>query len=461
MTSPAVLDTAFVREALGETLVSAAGPDAAFTRAVIDSRRARHGDLFVALPGERVDGHDFVRAAIQAGATGALLARDVPGIEQAARFIVPDTLAAMQRLAVGWRNALDATEVVGVTGNVGKSTTKLIVAAILAARYRVQVNEANYNNEIGVPLCLLELRPDTERAVIEMGMYTTGEIALLCTWTRPHIGIVLNVGPVHLERAGSIEAIARAKCELPEALPADGHAILNADDPLVRAMADHTRARVWLFGTSADAHVHGSEVMSHGADGFDCTVTYEAQRARIRVPLPGAHLLSNVLAAITAALADGVPFEACMRAVEALRIPTRLAVRPLPGDVTLLDDTYNASPAATIAALDLLAETPGRHVALLGDMLELGQVADAEHDRVGRHAATRCDALYTVGTLAARISAAARDAGLAASTHCASKDAAIEALRGALRPGDVLLVKASRALALETVVRALEAGSAA
>ena len=462
MTPVPSLDSTFVRDALGESLREFAGPETHFDRAVIDSRHAQAGDLFVALPGERVDGHDFAAAAVAQGASGALLTHDVAGIESAARFLVPDTLEALQRTAVAWRDALTSTQVVGVTGNVGKSTTKLITAAVLAARYRVQVNEANYNNEIGVPLCLLELRPETERAVIEMGMYTTGEIALLCRWTRPHIGIVLNVGPVHMERAGSLDAIARAKRELPESLTEADHAVLNADDPLVRAMAEHTRGRVWLFSASADStdiDVRGTVLASHGASGFDASIAYAGEEARVRVPLPGAHLLSNVLAAVTAGLADGVPFADCVRAVEALHIPTRIAVRTLPGDVTLLDDTYNASPAATVAALDLLAETPGRHLALLGDMLELGAVSQAEHVRVGRHAAQRCDALFTIGDLAAVIATAAREAGLAA-THCATKDAAVEALRAALRPGDVLLVKASRALALETVVRALESGAA-
>ncbi len=336
------------------------------------------------------------------GATGLLLSRPVPGIEAAARFFVADPLRALQHLAVAWRDALVDLEVVGVTGNVGKSTTKLITAAVLETRYRVQAHRANYNNEIGVPLCLLELRPDTERAVIEMGMYTTGEIAQLGRWTRPRIGIVLNVGPVHLERAGSLEAIARAKRELPEALPAEGHAILNIDDPLVEAMAAHTAARVWRIGTSPAADVRGSEVVSRGADGFEFTLTYEAQSRRVHIPLPGGHLVTNVLAAAAAGLADGIEFDAVCAALETLDVPTRLAIRRLPNDVTILDDTYNASPAATIAALDLLGETPGRRLALLGDMLELGEMATAEHARVGRHAAGVVDALFTVGALAQR-----------------------------------------------------------
>ncbi|MEX2446368.1 MAG: Mur ligase family protein, partial [Dehalococcoidia bacterium] len=237
--SAAVLDAGFVAGALAPHLRSRGGTteDATpFVGAAVDSRRVRAGDLFVALPGEQTDGHDYAPAAVRAGAAGCLLSRPVPGTEDAAVFLVDDTLASLQALGAGWRRALTGTEVVGITGSVGKTTTKGIVAALLAARYRVQANPLNYNNEVGVPLCLLELRPDTERAVIEMGMYTTGEIALLCEWARPRTGIVLNVGPTHLERAGSIDAIVRAKRELPEALPEDGAAVLNADDPHVRSM---------------------------------------------------------------------------------------------------------------------------------------------------------------------------------------------------------------------------------
>jgi UDP-N-acetylmuramoyl-tripeptide--D-alanyl-D-alanine ligase len=449
------ISTDFARTALADQLRSFEGSAATFQRAVIDSRLVRPGDLFVALRGEQADGHDYAADAVARGATALIVDHDVLGAEAAARFIVGDPLTALQQLAVAWRDSLRTCEVVGVTGNVGKSTTKLITAAVLAQRYRVQVNEANYNNEIGVPLCLLELRPDTERAVIEMGMYTTGEIALLCSWTRPRTGIVLNVGPVHLERAGSLEAIARAKRELPESLTVGGHAILNADDPVVRAMREYTSARVWFFGEADGADVCGSEVSSHGAKGFEFTLTHRNERAHVHVPLPGAHLLSNVLAAAAAGIADGVPFDDVVSALEALDVPTRLAIRELPGGVTLLDDTYNASPVATIAALDLLAETPGRHLALLGDMLELGELADTEHDRVGAHAAGVCDRLFTVGELGRRISNAAAISGLAHVSHCESKDAAVEALRGELRAGDVLLIKASRALALETVVHAL------
>lgn len=455
MTGAAVLDSSFVARALGDTLRQQNGPQARFSRAVIDSREAAPGDLFVALTGERVDGHDYAVDAVGRGARGVLVERALDLGPDVAQFVVPDTLAALQQLAVAWRNALTALEVIGVTGNVGKSTTKLITAAILGRRYRVQAQAHNYNNEIGVPLCLLELRPETERAVIEMGMYTTGEIALLCTWARPRIGIVLNVGPVHLERAGSLDAIARAKRELPEALPSDGHAVLNIDDDRVRAMAPYTRARVWTVGTSGDAEVRGSDIASSGAAGFTFTLAAIGRSRRVHVPLAGAHLVTNVLAGAGAALADGIDFDSVCEAVEALDVPTRLAVRRSERGFTVLDDTYNASPAATLAALDLLRETPGRRLALLGDMLELGEVSATEHARVGRRAAEVVETLLTVGVHARAVSDAAERAGLRDVRHFATKDEAAEALRDALRPGDVVLVKASRALALETVVAAL------
>ncbi|MSQ42310.1 MAG: UDP-N-acetylmuramoyl-tripeptide--D-alanyl-D-alanine ligase [Dehalococcoidia bacterium] len=451
------LDTAFATRALGAALRGRRGPERAFARAVVDSRLVRPGDLFVALPGERVDGHQFAADAAAAGAVALLLAHEVRGVpEDCAQLYVDDTLAALQRLAAAWLVALPATRVVGVTGNVGKTTTKLMLAAVLASKYRVQATDRNYNNEIGVPLCLLELRPQTERAVIELGMYTTGEIALLCRWARPHTGVVLNVGPVHLERAGSLEAIAHAKRELVEALPPEGHAILNADDPAVRAMAAHSRAPVTLFGTVAGADVRAFEVASHGATGFEFTLLAAGESRRVRVPLPGAHLLSNVLAAAATALADGLTLDAVTAALERLDVPLRLRVRALPGGVTLLDDTYNASPASTRAALDLLAETPGRRVALLGDMRELGALSAQSHAAIGRRAAEVVDALYTVGELARGIADAARAAGLREARHLKTKAEAEAALRATLRAGDALLVKGSRALALETVVEALE-----
>ncbi|MGE0228607.1 MAG: UDP-N-acetylmuramoyl-tripeptide--D-alanyl-D-alanine ligase [Dehalococcoidia bacterium] len=460
MTNVPAFDTSFVAASLGDLLIEHTGPHVEFRRAVIDSREAADGDLFVALEGTRVDGHQYATAAVEHGAHGVLVREPVDLRPEIAMFIVSDPLAALQRIAVAWRSSLDRLQVVGVTGNVGKSTTKLITAALLQSRYRVQAEAQNYNNEIGVPLCLLRLRPETERAVIEMGMYTTGEIALLCEWTRPQIGIVLNVGPVHLERAGSLDVIARAKRELVESLPPDGHAILNVDDPRVRAMASHTRAQVWTVGTSPELDVRSSDLESRGADGFLFTLHALGRSRRVRVALPGAHLVTNVLASAAAALADGVEFDTVCESIERLDVPTRLTIRRSVRGFTVLDDTYNASPVATLAALDLLGETPGRRIAVLGDMLELGDLSAVEHERVGRRAAEVADVLLTVGSHASTMNEAASRAGLADTHHFASKEEIGAAVRALVAPGDVVLVKASRALALESVVAELLAPNA-
>ena len=454
MSAP-TLDAAFVARALGPRLRALEGSAATtFTRAVVDSREVRPGDLFVALPGEHTDGHDFAAAAVRAGAAGCLLSRPIEGTGAGANFVVDNTLGALQDLGAAWRATLPV-QVVGVTGSVGKTTTKWIAAAVLAARYRVQANPLNYNNEVSVPLCLLELKPETERTVIEMGMYTTGEIALLCHWALPHSGVVLNVGPVHLERAGSIEAIVQAKRELPEALPPDGVAILNADDERVRSMAPHTRARVLWFGTAMDAEVRGSDLASHGLDGFDCTMTHAGASRRIRVPLAGAHLLSNALAAAAVGLADGMSLDEVCEALTRLDVPSRIRVITLRDGIRVFDDTYNAQPASMRGALDLLAETPGRHLALLGDMRELGAASRVEHQIAGEYTGRVATLVLTIGDEARVLGEAAGIAG-ARVRHCATREDATAALLAELQPGDVVLVKGSHALGLEHVVAALE-----
>lgn len=450
------LDAAFVERALGARLRERAGKRPTgqpFTRAVIDSRDVQPGDLFVALRGERVDGHDFVPAALAAGASGAIVSRaELAATAGDTVFVVDDTLAALQELGAAWRAALPGLAVVGVTGSVGKTTTKAIMAGVLGTRFRVQANPLNYNNEISVPLCLLELRPETQFAVIEMGMYTTGEIATLCQWAQPSIGVVLNVGPTHLERAGSMEAIARAKRELPEALPAEGAAVLNVDDPAVRDMAAHTRARVWWYGLGTDAAVRGSDIASSGADGFSFTLAHDGASRQVQVRLPGRHLVSNVLAGAATGLAAGMTFDEVAEALETLSVPTRMRILSRLDGTRVIDDTYNAQPASMLAALDLVDEMPGRHVALLGDMLELGQVSRYEHERVGERAGEVLDTLVTLGEHARRLGEVALSTGAGEVHHASSREEAAALLHTLVRPGDVVLVKGSHALGLEEVV---------
>ncbi len=441
---------------LGPLLRERPALDVRFRRVVIDSRQAGRGDLFIALPGEHGDGHEFVLDAVERGARGVL----VRGLRQAlppgvAVFVVPDTLAALQRLAAGRRNRRRA-RVIGVTGSVGKTTTKEIAAAVLATRYPVLKNEANYNNEIGLPLTLLGLTHRHRRAVLEMGMYALGEIRALCEIARPEVGVVTNVGPSHLERLGSLEAIANAKAELPESLPSHGFAVLNADDPLVMAMAERTPAQHVSYGISGDADVRATEIKSRGLDGVAFRLHWGGRGAAAETSLPGRHIVSNALAAAAVGLADGMSLAEVVSALEEVRVPLRIQVHRGRRGCTILDDTYNASPASMAAALDLMAEIPGRRIAVLGDMAELGAAEREGHRAVGRRAAETADVIHAIGELSGLVAEAAREAGHTATYQWPNKEAAAEGLAPDLRPGDVVLLKASRAMALETILDVLK-----
>jgi UDP-N-acetylmuramoyl-tripeptide--D-alanyl-D-alanine ligase len=444
-------------ESLGPLLLRAIGEaPVGFRHVVIDSRETRAGDLFVALPGEHKDGHDFIDDALRRGAGGLLIQRLPASLPNGtAAYVVDDALAALQRIAAGHRASLPV-EVIGVTGSVGKTTTKELAAFILGQRYRVLKNDANYNNEIGLPLTLLKMTSKHERAVLEMGMFAPGEIRLLCELARPRVGVVTNVGPVHLERLGSIEAIASAKAELVEALPADGFALLNGDDPRVRAMAKKTKAQVVLFGTSDDCDVRGSDLESKGLEGISFLLGYRGENLRVKTRLPGRHLLPNALGAAAAALVEGMGFDEVAQALSVARIPLRLHVYRGRNDSTILDDTYNASPASMLAALELLADLPGRRIAVLGDMRELGVEEQEGHRVVGREAARVAQVIYAVGELGHLIGEEAQRMGHPAVSLWESKEEAAQRLASELRVGDVVLLKASRAMALETILPELK-----
>jgi len=290
-----------------------------------------------------------------------------------------------------------------------------------------------------------------------MGMYGTGEIRLLCQIARPQMGVVTNVGPIHMERLGSLEAIAAAKAELVESLPPDGTAFLNGDDPLVAAMAQRITGRVIYFGTSPQCHVQGTVLASAGLQGITVRLTCGDESVDVATPLPGPHNLRNVLAAAAVGLADGLSLQTVAQALEKADVPLRLRTLAGPNGSTIIDDSYNASPASMLAALDLLAELPGRHLALLGDMLELGSFEEEGHRLVGQRAADVLDALYVSGQRGQLIGKAAQGAGQADVHFLRSKKEAVSILRKTLGQGDHLLVKASRALALETVIEELTA----
>ncbi len=445
---------------------------------VIDSRQAVPGALFVALPGQRVDGHDFVPEAFERGASLALVQREVPGYPQLdlrrplteadwtgfrlpALLRVNDTLQALQQAARFWRRKLPQLRVVGITGSVGKSTTKELVAQVLSRRYRTLKNLGNLNNEIGLPLTVLRLTEGYQRAVLEMGFYVPGEIALLCDIALPHVGVVTNVGTVHAERAGSQETIARGKAELVEALPPapEGVAVLNYDDPWVRWMAERTRARVFFYGLSPEADLWADQIEGLGLEGIAFRLHYQGETVAVKAPLLGRHSVHTALRAAAVGLVEGLSWQEIVEGLRMGHTQLRLvAVRAFNGAL-LLDDTYNASPQSTLAALNLLADLPGRRIAVLGDMLELGPYEREGHEKVGVRAAEVAAVLVTVGPRAKMIAEAALRAGMPAEQVWVTEDVdqALEALRALLQPEDVVLVKASRGMRLDRIVAALEA----
>lgn len=459
--------------------IPAALRQVAFGEAVIDSRLATPGCLFVALRGERVDGHDFLADAVARGARAALVQReqveqlvlDAPralveptgagseAVDPEAVLLIPvdDPLAALQRLAA-YHRGLFAPTVIGITGSVGKTSTKEVTAAVLRRRFRTLKNPRSYNSEATLPITLLQLDADHEVAVLEMGCYGPGDISLLAGIARPHIGIVTNVGHSHMERMGSFEVVAQVKSELVRALPPDGYAILNVDDERVRRMAEVTPARPFLYGLDAGADLWADGIESRGLEGISFDAHYRGETAHLRLPLLGRHSVHTALAATATGLLLGMAWDDIIDGLRDEEAQLRLLAVPGVGGATLVDDTYNASPASSLAALNLLAELGGRRIVVHGDMLELGHLEEEAHRKVGARAAEVADALIVVGARARWIADEALAAGMPAERVVAveSKGAAVDLLRGELRSGDFVLIKGSRGAAMEEIVAALQ-----
>jgi UDP-N-acetylmuramoyl-tripeptide--D-alanyl-D-alanine ligase len=378
---------------------------------------------------------------------------DLVGQDGPAIIAVPDTLRGFHAVAAAWRTRFSPL-VVGVTGSIAKTSTKEAIASILAARFTTLKSEGNANNEIGLPLTVLRMGPEHEAAVLEMGMYVGGEIAQLAAIARPRIGVVTAVREVHLSRIGSIEAIEHAKGELLEALPEEGVAVLNADDFRVARMRSRTLARTLTYGFAAQADVRAVDIVAAGLDGMTFTLVTPAGQVAASTTALGRHGVHNGLAAAAVGLAAGLDLDAIAAAlILGWQAPHRDQIVRMPG-LTILDDSYNASPTSMIAALELLATLPGRHLAVLGEMRELGESHDRGHREVGEAAARLADVVVVVGEEAAGIVAGASSLGEAV-VGVPDREAALAALRERLKPGDTVLVKASRGVALEWIVESL------
>ncbi len=478
------------------------------TRAALDNRDVEPGSLFIAFSGRQTDGHRFIRQAVTGGVEAIIC--EERGLEQlretdaliidcrqqvcaseprpaasmlscawattrglfapgrAMAYIVPDSGTALQ--AVGVFQRLHRTHpdlrVVGVTGSVGKTSTKELAASVLKQRYCTHHNTGNLNSEQGLPLTLLGLHAGHERTVLEMGMYNLGEIRFLCSLARPQIGVVTNVGPSHLERLGTIDRIAEAKAELVEALPNaqdGGVAILNWDDEWVRAMATRTEARVFFYGLTDKADLWADEIESLGMEGIRFHFHHRQENGQIhslylKVPLLGRHSVHTALRAAAVGIVDDLTWQEIVTGLQRMQGQLRIMVTPGMNGSTVIDDTYNASPSSTLAALNLLNDLRGgqnrRRIAVLGDMRELGHFTAEGHKQVGIRAAGVTDALVTVGALGRIIADEAQRAGLSAEAVYATDDfkMAVGILKELMQPQDLLLVKGSREVGMDRIV---------
>ena len=426
----------------------------------IDSRTVGAGDLFFAVTGEHFDGHQFVAAALRAGAVGAVVSTRwiVPAEVDAARLLrVPESedcvLVALQKLAREVRRQWGG-RVIGITGSAGKTTTKECVAAVLSASFRVLKSAGNLNNGFGVPLQLLKLEPEHEIAVIEMGMNHAGEIAALARIAEPDWGVVSNVGPVHLEHfANGIEGIAAAKYELVQSLPAEGRAFLNADDPFVSRFNRGREQFARTFGIACEADVRATAVESLGANGMEFNVHAAGQVAPARIALLGEHNVYNALAGIAVGLECGMDLRACIAAVSALSPSDKRGEVIAWRGAHIVNDCYNSNPKALDAMVDaLMAIEARRHIVIAGEMLELGPEAEGLHENCGRHMRAReVDAVVGVrGNAAALVRGAAERA-----VFLDTPEDAGAWMRANLREGDAVLLKASRGVRLERALESL------
>jgi UDP-N-acetylmuramoyl-tripeptide--D-alanyl-D-alanine ligase len=423
-----------------------------------DSRAVRPGELFCAYPGERTHGDAYVEDAFRAGAVAAICSRPPDSIPPGRTVVVaPDTTKAVGELARAWRLACNP-RVIGVGGTVGKTTTKDLAAAALQKHFRTYSRRGNYNSREGLPLALLGLRRDHEVAVLEIAMDSHGEIAYLASIALPEIAGVLNLGLTHVEKLGSFEAIVNEELSLPRALPATGTAILNMDDPHIAPEAQRLACHVIGFGSpgsAADLVLTGAEAC--GLEGTTFTVSYRGESATVAAPIPGLHTIPASLFTICVGLTLGLSLQQIIQAIASARLPeTRITIRPSDTGATIVDDRYNSSPASLAGALRLLRATPGRRIALLGKMAELGDFEEREHRSAGTLAAECVDLLVVVGETCRAMAEAAREAGHPATHWFPEKAEAARFVRELLGPGDTVLLKASRSQAFETIIPLLE-----
>jgi UDP-N-acetylmuramoyl-tripeptide--D-alanyl-D-alanine ligase len=464
--TPPPIPLSEILDATGARIIGDLDPAVTFRWIERNSREVVPGDLFIAVKGEVHDGHSFVPDAASRGARAALVRTDFANSQSEPPLpliAVPEPVEALQQLAAARRSCLEIG-IVGVTGSLGKTSTKETIAAVLGGTFPTYRSPGNMNSEIGLPLSILEIEPETKMAVLEMGgAYAMGEVALLAAIARPHVGVVTNVHPIHLERMGTIEAIAQTKCELPQSLDASGFAVLNGDDARVRAMTERTVATVLTYGSTSDNTLWFSDLQTYGNDGIAFNLHGLWPSRQIELPLVGPHSVELVMAALLTGHAFGLDLDEMIDPLSDRSVQIRLRPMRGPNGSLIIDDTYNASAPSVLSALRVLSETPARRrFAVLGGMRELGSETDIQHRVVGEAAARSADLVYTYGELAIKIADAAQamtsvdgSSVYVQSFREDQREDLIAALLSELSDGDLVLLKGSRGLEMERIVQAL------
>lgn len=425
---------------------------------VTDSRKLESGGLFVAMRGERSDGHAYVEQVLANGALCALGEDELALPEGSAYIRVASSGEALKAMAAYYRSVLPA-KVVGITGSAGKTSTKETIATFLATAFSVHKTAGNFNNEIGLPLTIFGLKPEHEIAVLEMGINHFGEMTRLAKVARPDIAVITNIGNCHLEFLDDRDGVLRAKTEMFDYLHDGAAVILNGDDDKLATVTSVQGRPPVFFGYGDNCSYRALSVKSHGLSGSDCELDLNGKKLSVHVPVPGSHAIYNVLAACAVADTLGVPYEKMQEAAASLSAIEGRGQILTAGSYTIFNDCYNANPASMRAALEVLSYADGRKVAILGDMLELGENERELHREVGAvAAASGCDVLLTAGRLGADIAEGAKAAKPELPvSHYPNKDELLAALPGILKEGDTILVKASHAIGFEHIVNALTA----
>jgi len=448
-----------VLKATGGVLISG-DTKTTFDEICTDSRKAKAGDLFIPIKGERFDGHDFISDSLIAGAAGTLTSRDMDPVEGKAVIRVKDTLAAMRDLASWYRSKFNIP-FVGITGSVGKTSTKDMIASVLSQKFNVLKTQGNFNNEIGLPLTIFNLDCFHQAAVIEMGMSGFGEISRLTSIVKPQIAVITNIGLAHIEKLGSRQNILKAKLEILEGLAADGLVVLNGDDKLLSGMRDLLKFRTVFFGIEDGMDYQAYNIKTDGEKGTRFEILIRNREYTVHVRVPGIHNVHNALAAIAVGVELGLPAESIIEGVSEFTSGKMRMNIITHGKIKIIDDVYNASPQSMHAALDVLRDIAGqrRTIAVLGDMLEMGEWAQSEHFNIGKYAAEkRINCLAAVGAYSGFTVQGAVEAGMERKNTYSFKntDEAINFLKEYLKDGDVILVKGSRAMKMEDIVTAVQ-----